>query len=584
VIDLAEEWRRIQWVPDRRPISDWAADNVTLPPTLTFSGKFDPSISRHFIAPLDSLKSDRVREVNILAPPRTGKTLIADVFAPWAIAQDPGPLLWVFAVDDQARLHCETRLMPILHACEAVQSLLPENRHKDRSTEIQLANGYPVHVKGPAFGNLQARGYRYLIGDELWLWPHGRLGQAKTRLGDFRRNQSDKFLGISQGGETGGEWWQQYTAGTVHEWEVPCDACGVYQRPVFSGKHDDSSRYGIVFAADKRADGSYDIEGAKASTRYVCQFCGHEHKECKQTQGRWNALGRYTRVEGGSSESHSYHWNDVICAQWRDLVALFLAARVQSKRGNWKPLVDFTQKQLAEFANERTVAESENPLQRVEMSASEEWPDEAFRFMAVDTQHGHFHVMARAWAKTGESRRLHWGQVKTPEEIEALRIAMNIKPRCVIIDAAWNARMVYTWAANYDWVCIRGDARRAWKHKVAEPGKAPTWVEKPWSLSWWGDPDSNGLTSKGKKALAFFISKPSTADRLQALRDSGLWVEPKVEPMTKVEQDYTDQLNSMMKIRKKPGEPETWEQVGCEPHAWDVARMQVFAAMAKGVA
>jgi hypothetical protein len=218
------------------------------------------------------------------------------------------------------------------------------------------------------------------------------------------------------------------------------------------------------------------------------------------------------------------------------------------------------------------------------MSASEEWPDEAFRFMAVDTQHGHFHVMARAWAKTGESRRLHWGQVKTPEEIEALRIAMNIKPRCVIIDAAWNARMVYTWAANYDWVCIRGDARRAWKHKVAEPGKAPTWVEKPWSLSWWGDPDSNGLTSKGKKALAFFISKPSTADRLQALRDSGLWVEPKVEPMTKAEQDYTDQLNSMMKIRKKPGEPETWEQVGCEPHAWDVARMQVFAAMAKGVA
>lgn len=584
MIDLATEWSRIQWVPDRRPIYEWARDHVTLPPTLTFSGKFDPDISRHFLAPLDSLQSDRVREVNICAPPRTGKTLVADTFVPWAIAQDPGPLLWVFATDDQARLHCESRLMPVLHSCEPVRALLPDNRHKDRSTEIQLANGYPVHVKGPALGNLQARGYRYLVGDEIWLWPHGRLGQAKTRLGDFRRNQSDKLLCISQGGEQGGEWWQQYTAGVIHEWEVPCDACGVYQRPVFSGKHDDGRRFGVVFACDKRPDGSYDVEGAKASTRYVCQHCGHEHRDCKQTQGRWNALGRYARDEGGNEEVHSFHWNDVITAHWRDLVALFLNARTQAKRGNWKPLVDFTQKQLAGFATERSVSESENPLQRIEMSASAEWPDEAFRFLTVDTQQGHFHCMARAWSKTGESRRLFWGSVKNPEEIEDIRKRLNIKPRCTIIDAAWNARAVYTWAANYDWVCIRGDARRAWKHKLEQPGKPTTWVEKPWSVQWSGDPDSNGLTIKGRKAIVYSISRPSTADRLQGLRDAGLWIEPKVEPMTKEETEYTAQMNSMLKVRKKPGDPETWEQTGCEPHAWDVARMQVFAAMVVRIA
>ena len=128
-----------------------------MPPTLTFDGKFDPTISRQFIAPLDALKNDRVREVNILAPPRSGKTLIADLFVPHTMARDPGPVLWVFAVDEQAKRHCESRLMPMVKGCPQIASLLSEDRHKTRSTEIQLANGYPLRVVGNSERNLQAQ-------------------------------------------------------------------------------------------------------------------------------------------------------------------------------------------------------------------------------------------------------------------------------------------------------------------------------------------------------------------------------------------------------------------------------------------
>ncbi len=584
MVDLAQEWSRLPWVPDRRSIDEWARDNVTLPPAMSISGPFNPDISRHLLAPMKALQDGRTREVNCLASPRSAKTLIADVFAPYALAQDPGSLLWVFDNDDQANKHCETRLMPILKACDPVRNLLPRDRHKVRSTEIQLANGYYIHVCGSAMGNLQARGYRYLVCDEVWEWKLGRLSQAKTRVGDFRKWDASKVLCISQGGESGGEWWAQYTAGVMHEWEVPCLSCGEYQVPVWSAKHDDGRRYGIVYECDKLIDGTPDYQSAKRSVRYVCKFCGHEHTDCGQTQARWNSTGRYRVVnDGGDPTVLSYHWNNLICDKWPDVVGRWLNARHQSKRGNWEPLVNFFQKDLAEFSSQEKIQEADNPLARIEASADQAWPDEAFRFLTVDTQAGYFWVMARAWAKSSESRRLHWGQCKTIEEVEDLRVKLNIQRTAVIIDAAWSARTVYTWACNFGFICAIGQDKKGWKHKVDEPGKVSRWVEKPWSVMFHGDPDRAGLrVPSGSKARVFYVSKPSTAERLQGLRDRGLWTEPKVEPKPKSEIDYEAQMNSVVKVRRKPGEPEEWQQIGTEPHAWDCARMQVFAAMTQG--
>ena len=583
VVDLEQEWARIQWMPDRRPIHEWASDNVTLPPTLTFSGKFDPTISRQFIAPFESLQNDRVREVNVLASPRSGKSLIADVYAPHALARDPGPVLWVFFSDDQARLHCETRLWPILHSCDPVKALLPTDRHKDRTTEIQLANGFPVHVKGCAVGNLQARSYRAVICDEVWQWPQGRIVEAKTRVGDYRKTDSSKFLCISQGGVKSGEWWAQYTAGVIHEWTVPCDACGVYQTPVWSGKHEDGRRFGLVYDCDKDETGAPKIDQAKATARYVCKHCGHEHRNRQQTQARWNALGRYERSEGGDEEVHSYHWNNLVAGQWAQMVEAWLKARVQARSGNWDPMIAFFRKDLAEFADSNSVAEADNPMTRITMDA-DGWTEGEFRIMTIDTQMGHFWVMVRAWAKSGESRRMFWGKVETDQALEELRIKFNVPTKRTIIDSAWQSRTVYTFACNYGWTCFRGDDKRGWYHVEEVRGQTPKRVEKAWSRPWHGEPDPAHTKIPGRRATVISVSVPATADRLQGIRDRGLWVEPKVDPMTKEENEYVAQMGSMLKFKKKPQDPEKWHQTGPEPHAWDCARMQVAAAMMIGIA
>ena len=42
-LKLGAAWRAAFAPPDRRPIEEWGADYVDLPPTLGYTGKFNPS-------------------------------------------------------------------------------------------------------------------------------------------------------------------------------------------------------------------------------------------------------------------------------------------------------------------------------------------------------------------------------------------------------------------------------------------------------------------------------------------------------------------------------------------------------------
>ncbi len=231
MINFAEIWDKASAPPDRRSIEEWAAENVTLPPVLTKRGKFSVADSRHFIAPLQALRSDRVRGVRLLKPVRGGGTLIADVAAPWAIVNDNASVLWVFQDQPIAEAHAESRQMPILLSVPTIRPMLPFDRHKKRKADILFANGLPFKMQGPALGGLQSRGFKWVIADEPWMWKAGILGQAKARLGDFVKNSSSKFLAISQGGEEESDWDMEVRAGVMFIWKPECSACAKTHRP-----------------------------------------------------------------------------------------------------------------------------------------------------------------------------------------------------------------------------------------------------------------------------------------------------------------------------------------------------------------
>lgn len=584
---LAEHWASLPWEPDRSPIHEWASRHVTIPAAMSFGAgdKFNVHVSRHFIAPLEALKNDKVRAVNIIAPPRTGKTLVADIYAPWVLSMDPGPLLWVFGVDSQAKKHCETRLMPILHGCPAIEAMLPDDRHKVRTTEILFSNGMPIHVLGPSISNLQARGYRYLIMDEVWEWPHGKMTEAETRIQDFAQLKSSKVLTISQGGHEDTEWSRKTDDSQWCEWQIQCLGCGVYDRAYWSGKHSDGRRFGVVFDCTRNERGQYDIDAAKRSVRYVCRHCGHEHPNTPETLRRWNLTGRYDNAP--ESGNVTFHWNDIICKDWSDLAAAWLKARTAFKLGDRVPLIQFFQKQLAEHASENRVMAEGSPITRESFDPAAPWDAEVSRIMTVDVQaDGMFYVMARAWARSGESRRLFWGKVFGTGEIEAKRIELGIKPTGVIIDTGWDTRNIYTHCSNHGWVGIKGDPREWFQVLKEQPGvKGKVPVRQPYSEPFEGQPDLGKVSKNAKRCWVYRVSEPSTHERLDGLIERKLWKDPEV-PDSEEEREYTAQLNSSVRefVRRGDGTGLTiWKQIRDANHARDCARYQVFAAMALGI-
>ena len=252
-MNLQHQWAGAFTKPDRRPIWEWAADNITLPAVLTKTGAFDVSGSRHFTGPFSWLHSESVREVNVMAPPRSGKTLLADVSVPWAIANDHASVLWVFQTSPLGKSHAELRAMPTLKSSRQIRDILPADRHKDRTEEILFTNGLPFIICGPSISNLQSRGFKWVICDEPWLYAPGVLYEAKTRNGDFVKSSSSKFLAISQGGVEDDDWDVQHKSGESNEWHVRCESCGHMMVPEWTAHRPDGSRWGIMYDGQKDA-------------------------------------------------------------------------------------------------------------------------------------------------------------------------------------------------------------------------------------------------------------------------------------------------------------------------------------------
>ena len=118
----------------------------------------------------------------------------------------------------------------MLDRCGPIQALINrEDRHAKRKTSILFNNGFPIWIQGPSMGNLQARGVRYEVNDEVWdrtAWKDGRLDEALARLGDYDKIQNSKCLFVSQGGWKGDALDDWFDRSNQNHWRVKCPSCG----------------------------------------------------------------------------------------------------------------------------------------------------------------------------------------------------------------------------------------------------------------------------------------------------------------------------------------------------------------------
>jgi phage terminase large subunit GpA len=587
-------WRKA----DRRSIQDWARSNVDLPAVLTRSGKFATVTSRHFDGPLYALRHNRVRGVRILKPVRGGGTLIADVAAPWAIVNDHASILRVFQDDPIAGFHAESRGSPMLMSVPAIRSMVSDDPHKTRKTDILFSNGLPLSYQGPALGGLQSRGFKWVMLDECWMFKPGVISQAKGRMGDFVKMSSNKFLAISQGGEEESDWDFEYQAGVEFIWMPLCAGCAEPMPLEWTLKRNDGTTAGAVFDSVKNADDSYNKDASAATVRYVCPNCGHSHENSERTRAAWNKSGDYYSPKNGERfdplnppTEVSFRWHSLVDYPWAELVKEWLSAQEAKHVGNFAPLVNFFQKRCALMRSDKTIHDSDVTFFREKIDhgvkTEKAWPDETHRFLSVDRQQFEdYWATVRAWSKSGESRRLWFGRLHGAAQIEEKRIEYAVAENCTVVDSGHWAKGengVYEACIKYNWIALKGDDPEFFWHSIRGRNGETVRVQRPWAPVTQKAPGT-GYVANGRSSCPLILfSAPTMSHIVTGLIKSGRWVEPETEFIDEMERQYRIQMTSeFLKAVKNKITFRTemkWSCPSGNNHAFDCAKMQVLCAM-----
>lgn len=563
--------------PDRRPIYEWAAENIELPAAYAMPGGFRVDPSRYMIAPLDAIKNDRIRQISCYGAIQTGKSLIVEVSIPWLLANAPGPVMWTMQSDDDAKEHAKSRFNALLRSCRQVRDILPRERHDATQTEIYFG-GFFLLLNGANLNNLQSKSIRWKFNSEVWLWGQGLLEHAAGRVSKFEETQSSKIFNESQGGTAGDDMDLAWQAGDQSVWSVRCAGCGhLIPLEFFARCETEPERFaGIVWDSDaKREDGTHDIGWAADSARWKCKRCGHEHANTAKTRAAWNASGEYVATNPTAPEAiRSFRWNALVSRDFGALVSQWLAASELKKRGVLQAVKDFHQKRLAmpwkedEETEKIALTGAGYALADVHAKPADKIANEVSRIMTIDRQRDHWWVLVRAWRADGSSRLLYYSKAITVEQIHEIERLFAVQKQLVFQDAQHDPGAVYADAIRFGWTAIHGSGENSFTH-ILKSGK---------KVSRFFSPLKFANVPGGLAPYVHFASDP-VKDILHRLRigKGAQWETPDDPP-----KEYADQINGDQKrerINKRTGRAEwRWKKVG-ENHAWDCEGMQIAAAL-----
>jgi phage terminase large subunit GpA-like protein len=199
-------------------VSDWASLYVDLPPNYAVQGSFDVSISKYLCAPMNELRDTNVTQINLIGATQTGKTLVSELFIPYVVVNDPGPVLRLHQTDEMAQLFTETRLLPLLNKCKPVKTMLEGDRFSAKKTGVNLPH-MSIKIAGAKENVLHGQSIRYLLLDECWLYLPEVVQKAKARTTAFGSNK--KIIVTSQPGIEGDQL-DEENRGKCYEWGWKC--------------------------------------------------------------------------------------------------------------------------------------------------------------------------------------------------------------------------------------------------------------------------------------------------------------------------------------------------------------------------
>lgn len=571
-------------------VAEWCAENVYLTDS-PIGAKYE--MGGHTDDILNDLQDPDVYESNTVGHTGMGKSAVLECASCYIIAEAPGPTGIISQTDDTIREWVETRAMKAWEKCEAVARLLPSGRDRDKKKKDAIVFAHmPMFMGGANLSNTQEKSLRYTLGDEVWAWKHGILGEFLKRHHD-RWNR--KSMMLAQGGVEDDDWHRHTRDGLGFDRAFRCPECE--QERVYTWSQ---VRY------EEHRDGNGEFDWPKIF-QSVHRVCGNEHCEAvfpDTAQGR-KALaersfylcrnnphipGRVTRYVPAMANPR---------IELKSLVKEWLQAQEAWKNGDHAPRRQFIQKRLAQFWVEKVetpVLSTGGEEYRLAMfNDGEKWEGEFHRDMTIDVQKGHFWVRVRAWKiENGAKSRLIWaGRADTWQTLFTLQERFGVEHHNVFIDGRYNideiVRQIYQHCGEPKWELSRkgGDAfAHHWNILIGQDNdrgyRYNAGSQKRPKMVWRLFSNYNWMTThRGQKFRAIYFSNLKAKDALASLMElgDGTFGTPVDAPPY-----YVAQMASETKRELAPGKFR-WEKVKdhAHNHLWDCEVEGMVSCSIRGI-
>ena len=585
-------------VPFLGSIDEWARrGNVILPAGYNPPGQYDVSISPYFKDVFTAIKNPLIRQVNIMAPPRSGKTLVGEITLLYLIANSPGNILWIQSTEATAKKMGDARMSKLLRLCPPVEKLIDKNdRFAITQTKYKFRNGVEVHLASATLKSLQSFGYKYIVFDECWLADTGLIAEAQARIGDFPNTY--KIILISQGGALDKPDWElEFNRAPIKEYGYLCPKCKTNQLYTFNQRLKDGDYGGLYWPRNETTFTNREWIIPNASKAAMLKCC---NVECKNTLEDTDANRDYleknslyiTTKATGDATKISFRFNSLavrkvafqtLAKEWLESDALHTATGDNSLKDI------FIQKRLA------TTPGTQRMLPVVELNTLDLPPDQlwkgginTFRYMTVDVQGRapRFWYVIRDWASNSESRKVKHGQANSWEELDAIREQFKVRDFRVLVDSG-NGRDVdeiYAECTKHGhWGMSNG--RNTWFCYTACKGSGLYAFKengnKPYKLDMQRPNLGNDKKYRGVPGCSYIVWSNQRIKRvLEHLRDGkgAKWLSNDNDPA------YVEQMSSEVNVRMPKG---GWQYVKMIESAaneyWDCEALQVLAATMSGL-
>lgn len=533
---------------------DWIRKNV-IDKQSARSSHIDFRLSPFLLEPLARFLNDgSVRHINLMAPTGSGKSTLFVGLLNYLIANDAGNTLVVFQNEQEAADFAETRLFPTFRDNKALKDLLPKKRHAARKTEILFPH-MNLWMASATKGQLQSKSCRYLIGDEVWAWDRGMIREFLARHHDrFNR----KILLVSQGGDAGTDWVDEYKKGRIYHFNWQCPQCAGWNAYDWRD---------VQYSKNKELD----WDTFKKSVHMICPRCGHAIADTVSNRRKLATGGRY--IFSGNTQALpdniSFNFNVLACywISWAEIATEWILVNKKKHSGDVEPLRQFLQKRLAQnvydLADKNEVLKI--PLVPVSI-AGYTVTDEKMRFLTVDVQKGHYWHTIYAIDSEGNFHLLSEGLLSDIQQLESVQKRFNVPDFCVALDSGFNTTEVRKVCGLHHWFTMNGSTKDEYIHNIG--GKA---VKLVYGLPEW-------YIVEGIQCCHFNFSSQRSKDVLAGLIKGGRFKIPQ-----NVSSSYLSQMQAESKqevIDKRTGRVTLrWMESGNNAHMWDCSCMAVVFAL-----